>query len=207
MGEIEKYVKDIEIPYLVHFTRTTNIPSIMANGLLSRIELESNKLLSDYNDELRLDGQLASISTSIAFPNSGMLWKLRQKNPGVNWVVLVISKAILWKKNCAFCKYNAADSKITDQDINSLKNLNSLSAMYEPIPEVDRSAEGLKEFDPTDKQAEVLVFDKIEPEYIFGASFQRNSIKNNYSKFFPDRKIVTHGDKGFFSDRKYQRTK
>jgi len=203
---IEEFVGLKKIPFLLHFTRTTNIPSIMANGIMPRDRMQAAGLQADINDELRLDGHLDGISTSIAFPNSKMLWKLRQENPGVNWAILLIFTTVLWEKPCAFCKYNAADIRISSLDINNLKNLTALSSMYDPIAGIDRGADKLKEFDPTDVQAEVLVFEEIPPEYIGAVVFQSSTIKAQYEKFFPDRKIFNHGRRGFFSDRKYHRS-
>ncbi len=191
--EVQDFVALKGIPFLVHFTRTRNIPSIMANGIVPVDQLNNGGLQAEINDDLRLDGHLDAVSTSIAFPNSKMLWKLRQENHGVNWVVLLIFNSVLWQKDCAFCKFNAADIRISSMEVKSLKNVNSLSSMYDPIAGVDRTAEKLKEFDPTDVQAEVLVFDRIEPQYIASAVFQRETNKSQYSVHLPDRKIFTHG--------------
>jgi len=108
MNEIRRAAEALEIPFLVHFTRTTNLPSIFQHGIVPRGHLTAGQVEAQTNDELRLDCQLGANCLSVAFPNAKMLWKLRQENPGSNWVVLIISRTILWEMPCAFCAYNAA---------------------------------------------------------------------------------------------------
>ena len=71
---------------------------------------------------------------------------------------------------------------------------------------MSRGDQHLKPFDPTDVQAEVLAFGKIDPSKILGAAFQRPSILEQNAPLMLGRKLVTHWDKGFFSDRRYNRT-
>lgn len=198
-------VRARNVPFLVHFTRTTNIPSIMEKGILPRDAFEANQVTAEINDELRLDGHLDGTSVSIGFPNSKMLWKLRQENPGVNWAVLVIAPSVLWTHDCAYCHHNAADGRISDLALKDLKSFDAFERLYEVHEGFDRQADKLKKFDPTDVQAEVLVFDPISPELIFGAAFERSAIKSQYDRHFEGRKSVFHGSRGFFSDRSYHR--
>jgi len=88
----------------------------------------------------------------------------------VNWVVLVIKKSILWSKDCAFCQTNAASSSVTSIDIEKRKGFDAFVSIFqekEGIP--SRSELKIKDNCPTDPQAEVLVFDDIEPRLIVGA--------------------------------------
>ena len=134
-----------------------------------------------------------------------MLWKLRQENPGTNWVVLILSRTILWELPCAFCAHNAAATEVTSQPIEGLKTPQALGRMFEPLPNVDRGAQKLKAYDPTDVQAEILVFDIIPPAKIIGAVFQRTPSREQYQHLFGDKKIIAHGDRGFFSQRWHHR--
>lgn len=201
----EQIVTDLKIPFLVHFTRTRNLPSIMRHGILPRDRFAEYEVEAEINDELRLDGRLDGISVSIAHPNSKMLWKLRQENSGVNWSVLAISPEVLWTHDCAFCKHNAADSRITSTPIEDLKTEAAFAELFNDHPGFDRVADGLKVFDPTDVQAEVLIFEPILPPQILGVAFQRPAIKKQYDPHFVGRKSVLHGDRGFFSDRRFLR--
>jgi hypothetical protein len=205
MNEVRQAIEELGIPFLVHFTRTTNLRSIMQKGILPRSAFEAEGVAADINDELRLDGELGAVSLSVGFPNSKMLWKLRQENPGVNWAVLVIAREVLWDLPCAFCKHNAADSRISCLPTESLQSVDALKSMYGEVEGLDRSGDRLKGFDPTDVQAEILAFGTIQPNSILGAAFQRGAIRSQYEPLFPGRKVVLHGDRGFFSDRGYHR--
>lgn len=202
---IRDAVIESQIPFLVHFTRTTNLPSIMSKGLVPRAQFSEAEIAAETNDEFRLDGQLGASCLSIGFPNSRMLWKLRQENPGVNWAVLAVARDVLWELPCAFCKHNAADTRISSQPLASLQSADAVRSLYAGLDDLNREADKLKKFDPTDVQAEVLAFGIIKPEHIFGAAFQRGAIKSQYESHFPGRKVVLHGDRGFFSDRAYHR--
>jgi hypothetical protein len=204
-ASIEEVVGERQISVLLHFTRSINLPSIMQNGILPRDRFANSAIKAEINDELRLDGRLDGISLSIGFPNSKMLWKLRQENPGVNWVIIGIDRSILWELPCAFCKHNAADARISSKPLETLQSPAALREIYSYIEGFDRVADKLKAFDPTDVQAEVLVFDRIPPEKFVGAVFQRTAIRDQYSALFGDKKLLVHGDRGFFSDRGYHR--
>lgn len=202
---IQQVVAERQISVLLHFTRSINLPSIMQNGILPRDRFADANITAEINDELRLDGRLDGISLSIGFPNSRMLWKLRQENPGANWVIIGIVRSILWELPCEFCKHNAADIRISSQPIESLQSPASLLEIYGDVEGFDRNADKLKSFDTTDVQAEVLVFDRIPPEKFVGAVFQRSAIRDQYSALFGEKKVLVHGDRGFFSDRGYHR--
>ncbi|WP_170518779.1 DarT ssDNA thymidine ADP-ribosyltransferase family protein [Ruegeria atlantica] len=83
------------------FTKYSNFPSIMANGLLRRTELDRRDLAYDFNDDMRLDGHPDSLSVSIGFPNYRMFYPARQKYTEDTWIVLVLSTDILTHKTCA----------------------------------------------------------------------------------------------------------
>jgi hypothetical protein len=203
MNEIRNIVEEYEVPYLVHFTRTQNLPLIFEHGIVPRNSL--GEIDATINDDLRLDGQLEANSLSIAFPNAKMLWKMRQEHPGSNWSVLVLSRSILWEMPCAFCPHNAAAKEVTSKPIEDFQSATAFKRMFDPLPDVDRDAQKLKKFDPTDVQAEVLAFGTILPEKIIAGVFQRTPSKNQYQHHFGERKVLVHGDRGFFSQRWYHR--
>ncbi|WP_065202804.1 DarT ssDNA thymidine ADP-ribosyltransferase family protein [Chromobacterium subtsugae] len=201
---IKSYAEYIEIPYLIHFTRVTNLESILTNGLLSINQAELLEINPAINDELRLDGHLDATSVSISFPNSSMFFKYRQNNPDVGWVVLGIKRSVLWTKDCAFCKHNAATAQIAQQDINHLKTPEAFGGMFDKIGE--ERDQRLKPYDPTDVQAEVLVFETIEPELIFGVGFDNHNIKSQYQHLLEGKEvIVCNPGKSFFASRSYVR--
>jgi hypothetical protein len=205
MNAIKGAVEAREIPFVVHFTQTTNLPSILQNGILPRAQIGEKGIPSKTNDELRLDNQLHASCFSVGFPNAKMSYKFRQENPGANWAVLVVAKDVLWESPSAFCATNAASASITCQSINSLMTESALHGMYDPIASVDREKEKLKPFDPTDVQAEVLIFDQIDPKHIIGAIFQRKPTRDHYLAALGARHNWVHADRGFFSQRWYYR--
>jgi hypothetical protein len=206
MNAIRNAAEALELPFLVHFTRTSNLTSIFEHGIVARGGLAEVNVDAKTNDELRLDNQLDANCLSIAFPNAKMLWKLRQENPGTNWAILLVSRAILWELPCAFCPRNAAAGEITAQPIENFRTLEAFHSMFGQMPDVDRDVHKLKPYDPTDVQAEVLAFGTIQPAKIVGGIFQRTPSKEQYKHLFPNEDLVfTHGDRGFFSQRWYHR--
>ncbi|MCS3833444.1 hypothetical protein HNP10_002205 [Aeromonas veronii] len=197
----------IEVPYLVHFTRVTNLPSILQHGIYPISRVHEIGATPAINDTLRLDGHPDATSLSIAFPNCRMFWRYRQDNPNVDWVVLAIHPSVLWTKNCAFCRFNAADGRIRRQLVNQLKTSVSFVGMFEEIDGLpSRQDQRLNQYDPTDVQAEVLAFDIIEPELIFGVSFNKAAVMDEYRGILGDRQLILSGEnQNYFASRSYVR--
>lgn len=204
--EIEAISKEREIPYLVHFTQLSNLESILEYGIHPRCNL--NGLLAEItiNDELRLDHHDDSISLSIAHPNSSMFYKYRQEK-GEDWVILVISPNVLWEMDCAFCKHNAADSRISNLPVDDLKTPEAFQGMFEEIEGIrTREEQRLKKYDPTDVQAEILVFGEIPKERIAALVFHDEAARQTYQHLIGDRKVYVHnGGTGLFAARTYVR--
>ncbi|HBO4309895.1 TPA: DUF4433 domain-containing protein [Pseudomonas aeruginosa] len=204
---VHTHATRLAVPKLVHFTRVANLPSIMQHGLYPMSEIDEIGVEPEINDNLRLDGHLDGISLSIAFPNCRMFYRLRQENPTVDWVVLSIDPSVLWMKDCAFCRHNAADNRISQQPLEQLKSVDAFRAMYEEIEGLEpREDQRLYAYDPTDVQAEVLVFDVIEPHYIIGAAFQSLDVRNAHQALLPQRQIQTYSPgRGLFASRSFVR--
>lgn len=196
----------LKIPYLVHFTQLSNLESILYHGVYPRSRI--NELPTDVaiNDELRLDHHDDSISLSIAHPNSAMFYRLRQEK-GEDWVVLAFPSSLLWKSDCAFCKHNAADSRMSCQPIESLSSLQAFEQMFEEIDGLrTREEQNLKIYDPTDVQAEVLLFGAITSTDIGALVFHDEASRESYSHLVGNRNIYVHnGGKGLFAARSYVR--
>ena len=84
----------------------------------------------------------------------------------------------------------------------------SLLGMFDEIEgEVSRAEQRLKISDPTDVQAEVLVFDVIEPQYILGVIYEKALVRDAHAHLLGERKAYVHANnKGMFASRKYDRT-
>jgi hypothetical protein len=172
--DIKTFACEIKIPFLIHFTRVGNLSSIMKNGIYPIGRADEIDEKPEINDLYRWDGKRNSTSVSIAFPNAPMFYKYRMGNPDVDWVVLVLDPSIILDKSCAFCRHNAADGRISNLQLSELKTIDAFKGVYDPIEGLEsREEQKLKACDPTDVQAEILVFDVIVPKYIAGAVFDK----------------------------------
>lgn len=206
---IKSIAEQLEIPCLIHFTRIDNLESILRNGIcpvdrFGDIDTDSHPVI---NDKLRLDGHSDGISVSVAFPNSQMFYKYRKENENVSWAILILHPSILWNKECAFCKHNAADGRITCQPLNNLKTPQAFEELFFEIGgHQTRAEQCLKKYDPTDVQAEILVFDVIEPEYIYSIVFDSVTAQTVFAGIVGGRKTFVHAkNKGLLASRSYVR--
>lgn len=206
-SETASIVQERKIPYLLHFTQLGNLDSILEHGIypIARApEVGATPLINDYS---RYDGRRDATCLSISFPNSQMFYKYRAENESKEWIVLVIPPAILWLKTCAFCKHNAADGRISRQPLNELMTDTAFRGMFEELESLPtREEQSLKPWDPTDVQAEVLVFDTIEPAFIKGIVFMSAVTRDKFSALISDCKLYVHAKgQGLFASRSYAR--
>jgi hypothetical protein len=204
---IQQFAMQLQIPQLVHFTRTVNLPGILMHGLypISRVgEVGVEPLVNDHE---RWDGHTDSTSVSIAHPNSQMFYKYRMEHDDTDWAVLTINPAILWAKPCAFCRYNAADARISGLPVGQLQTRQAFEEMFAPINNhKSREEQKLQGYDPTDVQAEVLVFDIIEPAYLGDVYFDNSTVRDRYAAVLGNRRgVVVGANKSFFASRSYVR--
>lgn len=205
--QIRAIVAQREIKQLVHFTRIENLESIMRHGIVPIADTAEKQITAAINDQARWDGRTKASCLSITLPNCQMFFKYRRENPDVNWIVLGVDPSVLWLKNCAFCRYNAADARISGQLLEALRTPASLSGMFDETEGLaSRQEQRLNTFDTTDVQAEVLVFDVIEPQYIFAAAFNNQETKNTFERLLGERPAqVNPVGGGFFASRSYVR--
>lgn len=171
---LQEQVKNRNITSLVHFTRVENLPSILKHGLLSRSLAQGQNIHQLTTDLHRYDGKLNSTSLSVSHPNEKMFYRKRMDfGPESAWVVIGLDPEILWEKECAFYKHNAADSSMRGTCVSRLKGVDAFESMF--YEDVLRHHQGLNDDSPTDVQAEVLVFDVIEPKYIQGIAFNNSA--------------------------------
>lgn len=174
------------IKYLVHFTRIENLVGIFNNGLVPVDTLSQSGMNFSNNDDSRWDNCENANCLSIQFPNYRMFFRYRQQNPGVDWVVLGIKKEVLWEKDCAFCVENAASNNVTSIPLKKRKGVEAFNRLYNEYPgKPSRIDLGINPVLPTHPEAEVLVFDIIEPEYIWGVAFESLYHKNKYASLIP----------------------
>lgn len=205
---IRAHATVIQVPYLLHFTRAVNLPSIVQHGLYPISRIDEIGVTPQINDELRLDGHRDGTSLSIAFPNYQMLYKFRMDDESVDWVVLVLKQSVLWQKECVFCRHNAADARISRQPLEALATEGAFRGMFDQIDGwTSREEQKLKVYDPTDVQAEVMVFDIIEPAYLCGIVFNSKDANDAYSNLLTEeQKAWVHPKRtGLFGTRSYSR--
>ncbi len=198
--EIRALAQDLEIPHLVHFTRCDNLPSILRYGLSSVAICEAEGISGIRNDRVRLDGQPDGISLSITFPNYRMFYKYRQLQPSEDWAVILLSPKILWEKECSFYKYNAADSRMRHKVKSSLKTAEALQEMFETSENAREP--WLRRYDPSDPQAEVMVYNTIEARFIETVAFETKAVADKWARVLGGIDRIYAGDgKGLFASR------
>lgn len=203
---IKKIIAERKIERLVHFTKLSNLPSILANGLVPRIVVNATAPDVEVNDQLRLDGRKWWNCLSITFPNSRMFFRYQQDDRELEWCILLISPKVLLEKTVLFCKHNAADKRISQAPDHELGGGHAFSAMFCEIEGVEpRAEQSLKAPDPTDVQAEVLVRGMIEPEYFDGVVFRTAVALNEHQDQLGDLRAYLSDQRGFFADRGFYR--
>lgn len=204
---IKNILDQREIRYLCHFTRLENLESILAYGLIPRDNLYHpifnpncrSGINGIFNDKIRIDEKTNATCLSIAFPNSKMFYKLRCEQENSQWVVIVLYSTLLLNKNCAFYPTNAANNSVKYCSVDSFQGENALARLF---CGTDEERESLLLKDPTDIQAEVLVFDNIETDYIACCVFNSNELKDNFSDRYKNYQFYSLEDEwGLFDDR------
>ncbi len=206
-SEIRNRAETLGIPFLVHFTRAENLGSIMEHGLGSLTALKDKGIRPLVNDHSRYDGHPDAICLSIAHPNDKMFFKYRSENPGQDWVILVLDASTLWTHAVAFCRNNAADRRMSRLPLAERKRVSAFEAMFPPSDDLpSREKQYLKSYDPTDVQAELLVFDRISPELIRSLVVGSAHVAEKYKSCCGAKPISIHAEgSGFFSPRSYVR--
>jgi hypothetical protein len=167
------------IDFVFHFTQLQNLDSILTHGLLPPSQCEEIGIIPAVNDQERLDNT-DSICLTIGFPNYMLFYRLRDTVKEKEWAVIGLKPDVLWEKDVAFCRENAAKAEVTAIPLAQRKGVDALEAMFDDYNGIARSTLGIPDHYPTYPQAEVLVFEKIEPEYIVGATFEKYA---NFKQF------------------------
>lgn len=202
---IQEIVQQRNITKLFHFTHSDNLPSIIENGLLSRSDLDDEGDDYDFNDSDRIDGHLDAICLSVSFPNAKMFYKYRRLKPGA-WVILEINPSVLWTKNCAFYPTNAASNHVRFNDLELMKGAKAFNALFANEVYGTTRDDYLTAQYTTDVQAEVLVFDKIDPSYIVKYIHPNKDSYQPFKDQYPQtnqRYYANINGKTLFSQRHY----
>ncbi|PLA39678.1 DUF4433 domain-containing protein [Neisseria sicca] len=204
---IENILRERQIQYLCHFTRLENLESILTHGLIPRSDLYNPEFNPNrnlrvsglFNDTVRADEKINAICLSIAFPNSKMFYKLRREQENSQWVVIVLHSSLLLSKNCAFYPTNAANNNVRHSDISNFQGERAFNILFDDIGD---ERQFLLPKDPTDVQAEVLVFDNIETNYIACCVFNSNDLRDNFLARYTNYQFYSLQNQwGLFDDR------
>lgn len=181
---IKEICQERGIETLIHFTNIDNLAGILQHGLLSRKELKDDPTLNSkyqFNDSCRLDGCVNAVCLSITFPNYKMFHKYSNEDK-TKWVVIQLDASLLWELDCAFCKENAASNNESYIPIDDRKQAAYLERMFESYGDLHRSALSIPDNYPTNPQAEVLVFERIDPKYFSAINFKLRSTAEEWIK-------------------------
>lgn len=198
------HIGTLGIPYLTHFTRVENLPSIMRHGLKSVSSMQAEQLPFCRNDGYRLDGHEDAISLSIGHPNDKLFFRWRRDDPRQRWVVLLLNVSVLWTHDLAFYPCNAADRRASKLDRSTLDTNDAFDALFEETLDghTTRTLQKLYPYDPTDVQAEVLIFENIPSSLVKGAVFSDNADLLQWRSELPDRSLLVNSDRtGMFGLR------
>lgn len=189
------------IDFVWHFTRLSNLPMILTNGLINRAQLTFSGIPYEFNDHSRQDGHQESVCCSIAHPNYKMFYRLRLENPDVEWAVVALKPSLLWEKDCAFCTTNAASNDVTTIPLQQRKGEAAFNSLFDELPEKPpRATLDISDSWPTNPQAEVLVFGNIETDFIIGAVTQKKETEGLLQAQYPNYQFKHH--RALFSARK-----
>lgn len=183
---MEELLEERQVDRLYHFTRAVNLYNIFEYGLLPRGDLEEEEIDSEYNDEYRYDGCLNAVCMSIEFPNYRMFYKLREKNPDVDWAVLRLDAQILCDYKCAYCWTNAGDSTMYNTPLKQRMGKKAFLELFEDRPGYPKRKDlDIEDWYPTNPQAEVLVFGGIPVNYIDAVYFEDREVLAEYRADIP----------------------
>jgi hypothetical protein len=181
-GRIRQEAAARGIQCAVHFTQLTNLPGIVANGLLSRVELIADRSDGVVSATNRLDGEISAVSVSVSAMNWAMFQSKRSANSGAAWVVLFLDPSIFWTKPCRFLSLNAAKSSMRNHR-GRLDGPWAFSEMFSNEARPTgfegpdyRKATQIPDYLTTRPEAEVQVFSQIPPSAILEAWVETEDI-------------------------------
>jgi hypothetical protein len=197
---IQGIVAQRQIKYLFHFTRLENLDSILEKGLLTPKQCSIEKIACVNTDQHRLD-QEDAICVSIEFPNYKMFYRSRCTLTGSSWAVVGINPKVLWEKNCAFCRENAASAAVTCLPLSARQGEAAFRSLFDDFGAKSRASLKIPDSYPTNPQAEVLLLEAVQPQYIVGAAFNAPGLKAKYASSY-EGKFEFIDNTSYFSPRR-----
>lgn len=174
-AEIKSILKERRIEYLIHFTRASNLKSILEHGLVPVSDLENKMIAFVKNDKDRYDRKTDCISVSVEYPNTWVLKEYMKRENTERWVIIILDPIVIGDYNCYFAQHNAASSAIANsvEDCSGVDAFNRLFDECVVVPTTRgtrRFCRGeisnIQSYLPTSDQAEILVKGIIDSSYI-----------------------------------------
>lgn len=191
ISQLKLAVEQRKIPYLVHFTHIENTDSILDNGLWIRDELDKESIEYFYNDldraeTFKVRNLPKGICLSIAHPNDFLLEKFRKerKLQHRDTAIFRLKPSILWEKSCAFCETNAAKLGYP-----LLIGIDGFNALFNANCGGYARKDNLADYFPTNVQAEVICFDRIELDYFIDVSWYSREDKKIHLRTFENGEL------------------
>lgn len=168
------------IEYLIHFTPTINLYSIleqeklMSRRVLENLDIDQFDILDyvQFTDNVRYDDK-SFINVSISAPNTFLFSKFQDRTKNditINWCILKIDPKHIYEKDTKFAVTNAASNAAKSIGVTGdIEKFKMLFANNINIPFGVRG--NIKANFPTNIQAEVLVKDAIPIESIIEVCF------------------------------------
>ena len=165
------YLESRNVQFLVHFTPSSNLPSILSHGIMPRSVLSDKGIHADTPDELRYDFRMDYSSFSIAFPNYRVFYSKRMNTP-FTYVVLIIDPQLILDLPLISISYlpdNAASGLI--RNVEQYTGFEAVKALFPETVQIGKSSFtreqlSLPDHFTTNPQAEVFIRSTIEPKYI-----------------------------------------
>lgn len=181
--EFQREISKRKIDYLIHFTPTINLYSILEQGkLMSRKTLENLDIdqfdILDYvqfTDIVRYDDK-SYINLSISGPNTYLFSKFQDRTKDdmtINWCVLKIDPKHIYEKETKFSVTNAASNAA--KAIGVTGDFEKFKLLFAEKINIPYGVRGnIDPKFPTNIQAEVLVKDEIKVDSILEVCFISN---------------------------------
>jgi|APSaa5957512493_1039668.scaffolds.fasta_scaffold23400_1 hypothetical protein len=180
--EVKDFIESRSIKRLCHFTKVANLPSILADGYIYATKELRGHAKTVYNDPSRADGHEDHVCCSIQYPNGYLLQKWTEAGEGSHeWAILCLDPAVM-RRVAKFCPVNAstASGRHLQEGIDGLKKM-----FMKTPPSKFKQYRGPNHLPqcPTDLQAEVLVYGRIQWEkYVTGLVVSSVASKNEVEK-------------------------
>ncbi|MDR1855862.1 MAG: DarT ssDNA thymidine ADP-ribosyltransferase family protein [Desulfovibrio sp.] len=172
---LASFIREKNIQYLIHFTRSANIHSIKEHGILSINQLNRTSIPYFRNSNHDISDRDDWISTSVEFPDYELLEKF-EANFNDEFVIILIDAQIITSKICLFYQHNLSDRLIQHPENLKIQTYGAFTRLFENItPALSRKTLGIPQNYTTDPRSEILIKDKIGPSYIIDFIFKKDS--------------------------------